>query len=151
MQSKAKTPDEYFDALADDRQAAMVALRKVIAKNLPRGFAEVMQNGMPGWVVPHSIYPAGYHCDPKQPLPFLGVASQKQYVAVYHMGIYADPALLEWFRTEYAKQADGRLDIGKSCIRFKKPDQIPMKLMGQLARKMTPKKWIELYERTMKR
>ena len=151
MQSKAKTPNEYFDALPEDRRPVMVALRKVIAKNLPRGFAEVMQYGMPGWVVPHSMYPAGYHCDPKQPLPFLGIAAQKQYIAVYHMGIYADPALLEWFRTEYARQSRGKLDMGKSCIRFRKPDQIPLSLIGELASKVTPRKWIEVYERNMKR
>jgi hypothetical protein len=151
MRSKAKTPNEYFDDLPEDRRPVMVALRKVIAKNLPKGFAEVMQYGMPGWVVPHSIYPAGYHCDPKQPLPFLGIAAQKQYIAVYHMGIYADPALLEWFQTEYAKQSNGKLDMGKSCIRFKKPDQIPLSIIGELASKVTPKKWIEVYERNMKR
>ena len=151
MQSKAKTPNEYFDALPEDRRPIMVALRKVIAKNLPEGFAEVMQYGMPGWVVPHSTYPAGYHCDPKQPLPFLGIAAQKQYIAVYHMGIYADPALLEWFRTEYAKQAKGKLDMGKSCIRFRKPDQIPMSLIGELASKVTPRTWIEVYEKNVKR
>ena len=151
MQSKAKTPNEYFDGLPEDRRTVMVALRKVIANNLPKGFAEVMQYGMPGWVVPHSMYPAGYHCDPKQPLPFLGIASQKQYIAVYHMGIYADPALLEWFQTEYAKQSTGKLDMGKSCIRFKKPDQIPMSLIGELASKVTPRKWIAVYEKNMKR
>lgn len=151
MQSKARTPREYYDALPDDRRPAMKALRKVIAKNLPRGFAEVMQYGMPGWVVPHRLYPEGYHCNPKQPLPFLGIAAQKQYIAVYHMGIYGDPALLKWFRAEYAKQSNGKLDMGKSCIRFRKPDQIPMRLMGELASKMTPKSWIEVYERTMKR
>ena len=151
MQSKATTPNEYFDALPEDRRPIMVALRKVIAKNLPKGFAEVMQYGMPGWVVPHSMYPAGYHCDPKQPLPFLGIAAQKQYIAVYHMGIYAEPALLEWFQAKYAKQSNGKLDIGKSCIRFKKPDQIPMSLIGELASKVTPRKWIKVYERNMKR
>jgi hypothetical protein len=151
MQSKARTPTEYYDTLPEERREVMLALRKVIAKNLPKGFAEVMQYGMPGWVVPHSLYPAGYHCDPKQPLPFLGVASQVQYVAVYHMGIYADPALLKWFQDEYARQATGKLDMGKSCIRFKQPDQIPLKLMGDLASRMTPRKWIELYEARLKR
>ena len=151
MQSTAKTPNEYFDTLPEDRRPVMMTLRKVIGKNLPKGFAEVMQYGMPGWVVPHSMYPAGYHCDPKQPLPFLGIASQKQYIAVYHMGIYADPTLLEWFRTEYAKQSNAKLDMGKSCIRFRKPDQIPMSLIGELASKVTPRRWIEIYERSMKR
>jgi hypothetical protein len=151
MQSKAETPAEYFDTLPEDRRRAMLELRTVITRNLPKGFAEVMQYGMPGWVVPHSLYPAGYHCDPKQALPFLGIASQKQYIAVYHMGIYADPVLLKWFQAEYVKQAKGKLDMGKSCIRFKTPDRIPMKLIGELASKMTPKKWIEVYEKTMRR
>src|SRR5262245_28577378 len=131
MQSRAKTPREYFETLPDDRRKAMLELRKVIAKNLPKGFAEVMQYGMPGWVVPHSLYPAGYHCNPKDPLPFLGIAAQKQYIAVYHMGLYADPELLSWFRKEYTKQAKGKLDMGKSCIRFKKLEEIPMKLIGE--------------------
>lgn len=151
MQSKAKTPSQYFEGLPADRRAVMVALRKVIASNLPRGFAEVMQYGMPGWAVPHSRYPAGYHCDPTQPLPFLGIASQKQYIAVYHMGLYADPALRKWFQTEYAKQSTGKLDMGRSCIRFRKPDQIPMTLLGELASKVTPKQWTEVYEKKLRR
>ena len=151
MQSKAKTPMEYYDTLPEDRRVPMTGLRKVIARNLPKGFVEEMSYGMPGWSVPHSLYPAGYHCDPKQALPFLGLASQKQYIAVYHMGLYADPVLLEWFRAEYARQAEGKLDMGKSCIRFKKPGAIPMELMGELAAKVTPRKWIELYEKTLKR
>lgn len=151
MQSKAATPKEYFASLPDDRRAPMEELRKVIIKNLPKGFEEMMSYGMPGWAVPHSLYPAGYHCDPKQPLPFLGIASQKQYIAVYHMGIYAEKPLLDWFTKEYAKQAKGKLDMGKSCIRFKKPEQIPMKLIGELASKMTPKQWIAAYEKHFKR
>jgi Domain of unknown function (DU1801) len=151
MQSKAKSPQEYYQTLPEDRREAMMELRRIIAGNLPKGFAEVMQYGMPGWVVPHSLYPAGYHCDPKQALPFLSIASQKQYIAVYHMGLYADTAIHKWFAAEYAKQAKGKLDMGKSCIRFKKPDQIPMKLIGELASKVTPKKWIEVYEKNLKR
>lgn len=151
MQSKAATPKEYLDTLPGDRQDAMRALYKTLAKYLPKGFQEMMSYGMPGWAVPFSLYPAGYHCDPKQPLPFLGFASQKQYIAVYHMGIYADPALLKWFTAEYAKTESGKLDMGKSCIRFKKPEKIPFKLLGELASKMTPKQWIALYEKTMKK
>jgi hypothetical protein len=151
MQSKTKTPAEYFGTLPEGRRGIMLELCKVIAKNLPRGFTEVMQYGTPGWVVPHSLYPAGYHCDPKQALPFLGIASRKQYIAVYHMGLYADPVLLRWFQAQYVKVAKGKLDMGKSCIRFKKPDQIPMKLIAKLASKMTPKKWIEVYEKNMRR
>jgi hypothetical protein len=105
-----------------------------------------MSYGMPGWVVPHSIYKPGYHCDPKLPLPFLSIASQKNFIAIYHMGIYADPDLLKWFTTEFPKHSSAKLDMGKSCIRFKKPEHIPVKLMGELAKKMTPKQWIDLYE-----
>ena len=150
MQSKAATPDEYIESLPEDRKAALSELRKQIKKNLPKGFAERMGYGMMGWDVPHSLYPAGYHCDPKQPLPFLGIASQKNFVAIYHMGIYASPKLLEWFTKEYPKHATAKLDMGKSCIRFKKIDQIPYKLIGELASKMTPQEWIELYETQFK-
>jgi len=136
MISKAKTPDEYIASLPANRKQAMAELRKVIRKNIPKGFSEVMGYGMLGYAVPHSIYPDGYHCDPKLPLPFMGIASQKNFIAVYHMGIYADPALLKWFTTEYAKQSKTKPDMGKSCMRFKKPEQIPFKLMGELATKM---------------
>lgn len=151
MQSDAATPKEYLDSLPEDRKAAMSELRKVIGRNLPKGFKETMGYGMLGWVVPHSLYPAGYHCDPKLPLPFLSIASQKNFIAVYHMGMYLDEKLLKWFTSEYGKQAKGRLDMGKSCIRFKKPDQIPYKLFGELAARMTAKEWISVYEKALKR
>lgn len=151
MQSDASTPKEYLDSLPEDRKAAMAELRKVIRKNLPKGFEEAMSYGMLGWVVPHSLYPAGYHCDPKLPLPFLSIASQKNFIAVYHMGMYADEKLLRWFTSEYAKRAEGRLDMGKSCIRFKKPDRIPYELIGEMAARMTPKEWITAYEKVLKR
>jgi hypothetical protein len=151
MRSEAKTPDEYLDSLPADRRHAMNELRNVIKKNLPKGFKENMGYGMMGYCVPHSLYPAGYHCDPKQPLPFIGLASQKNFIAVYHMGIYADPKLLKWFTEEYKKQSKTKLDMGKSCIRFKKPEQIPVKLIGELATKMTPDDWIKCYESTFKK
>jgi hypothetical protein len=151
MTSKAKTPKEYLDSLPDDRKKAMTELRKVILKNLPKGFSEEMSYGMLGYVVPHSLYPDGYHCDPKLPLPFLCIASQKNFVAVYHMGIYADEKLLAWFNKEYPKHSTQKLDMGKSCLRFKKLDQIPYKLIGELVSKMTPKDWIALYESKYKR
>lgn len=151
MQSKAATPKEYLEGLPPERKAAMAELRKVINGNLPKGFEETMTYGMLGWVVPHSLYPAGYHCDPKLPLPFLSIASQKNFIAVYHMGVYADPPLLKWFTGEYAKQVKGKLDMGKSCLRFKKPEQIPFKLIGDLASKLTPKQWIATYEKNVKR
>jgi uncharacterized protein YdhG (YjbR/CyaY superfamily) len=151
MQSTAISPQEYIDSLPEDRKAAISELRKVILKNLPKGFKEEMSYGMLGYVVPHSIYPSGYHCDPKLPLPFLSIASQKNFIAVYHMGIYADKDLLDWFIGEYSKQSKAKLDMGKSCIRFKKIDQIPYSQIGELASKMTPQQWIELYEREVKK
>jgi hypothetical protein len=151
MQSKAKTPDDYIAELPEDRQKAMTELRQVIAKNLPKGFEERMGYGMMGWDVPHSLYPAGYHCNPKDPLPFLGIASQKNNISLYHMGIYANPKLLEWFQAEWPKHTSRKLDMGKSCIRFKKVDDIPIKLIGELAKKMTPAQWIDIYERELKR
>ena len=149
MESTAQTPDEYLETLPEDRKAAMQELRKVIKKNLPKGFKEVMSYGMVGYVVPHSTYPNGYHCDPKLPLPFLNIASQKNFIAVYHMGIYSDPKLLEWFRKEYPKHSTTKLDMGKSCIRFKKPAEIPFAFIGELVSKMTPEQWIEIYEKAL--
>ena len=151
MQSKAATVDEYLDSLPEERKSALKALRKEILKNLPKGFKEEMSYGMVGYVIPHSIYPKGYHCDPKLPLPFMSIASQKNFVAVYHMGVYADPKILKWFTDEYAKEVKGKLDMGKSCIRFKKLDQIPYKLIGELSSKLTPDDWIKMYEKNLKR
>ena len=150
MQSKAATPQEYIDTLPEDRKKPMSELRKVILANLPKGFKEGMGYGMLGYCVPHTLYPAGYHCDPKLPLPFMSVASQKNFIAVYHMGVYADPKLLKWFTEEFAKQSKTKLDMGKSCMRFKKPEQIPFKLIGELASKLTPQQWIDIYESAFK-
>jgi hypothetical protein len=151
MTSKATHPDEYIASLPEDRQQAVSELRKVIGKNLSKGFEEQMSYGMLGWVVPHSIYPAGYHCDPKLPLPFLSVASQKASINIYHMGIYADEQLLNWFTSEYPKHTKAKLDMGKSCMRFKKPEDIPYQLIGELAKKMSAKEWIALYEKAFKK
>ncbi len=151
MQSKATTVDQYLSEVPADRQAAMNKLRKVILKNLPKGFKETMGYGMMGYCVPHSIYPAGYHCNPKDPLPFMGMASQKNSINFYHMGIYADPKLLKWFTDEYVKAGVGKLDMGKSCVRFKKPENIPYALIGELCSKITVEKWIQMYEKNMKR
>lgn len=151
MQSTTTTVEAYLNELPEDRKEAMNRLRQKILANLPEGFEEVMAYGNMGYVVPHSIYPAGYHCDPKMPLPFIGIASQKNFIAVYHMGIYADPALLAWFITEFPKHSTARLDMGKSCIRFKKPDLIPFDLIGQLVEKMSVNQWISLYEAQLKR
>ena len=151
MQNFTDTPDQYVEQLPEDRIAPIETLRKVIKENLPPGFVEAMSYGMIGYVVPHSLYPAGYHCDPKLPLPFMSIASQKNFVAVYHMGMYADPVLLEWFTTEFAKRAKGKLDMGKSCVRFKKPAEIPFQLIGELAGKMSVEDWVALYEKGLKR
>lgn len=146
MQYDAKTPDEYIAGLPEDRKLAMSKLRKVIKDNLPKGFKETIGYGHLGWVVPHETYPPGYHCDPKQPLPFLGIASQKNFIALYSMCIYSLPDQLEWFRTEWPKHTSRKLDMGKSCIRFKKFDDIPLKLIGELASQITPREWVEIYE-----
>lgn len=151
MQIFTDTPDLYISHLPEDRIAPMEALREVIKSNLPPGFEETMSYGMIGYVVPHTLYPAGYHCDPKLPLPFMNIASQKNFVAVYHMGIYILPELMDWFTTAYPQHAKGKLDMGKSCIRFKKPDQIPFQLIGELASKMTVKDWVRVYESRLKR
>ncbi len=150
MQSKAATVDEYIASLPDDRKDAMTKLRKEIKKNIPKGFQECMSYGMIGYVVPHSIYPDGYHCTPKLPLPFINIASQKNFIAVYHMGVYGDKKLLDWYLAEYAKQSTKKLDMGKSCMRFKKMEDIPYKLIGELASKMTVQDWIDQYERLFK-
>ncbi len=146
MQIFAKSPDDYVDQIPDDRKKPVNELRKVIKDSLPEGFVEEMSYGMIGYVVPYSIYPKGYHVKPKVPLPFIAVASQKNYIAVYHMALGADDKLLNWFTGEYPKHSKTKLDMGKGCIRFKKPDQIPLQLIRELASKVTPEEWIKLYE-----
>ena len=151
MRSQASTIEEYLATLSEDRKEAMQSLRKMIKKNLPKGFIEKMGYGMIGYVVPHSIYPPGYHCTPELPLPFMNIASQKNFIAVYHMGIYGDANLLQWFVDEYTTLVGKKPDMGKSCIRFKKPELIPFELFGLLASKISPEKWIEMYEKMLKR
>lgn len=151
MTSSAKTTKEYLESLPDDRKAAMTKLHHTISKNLPKGFHEQMAYGMPGFVVPHSKYPAGYHCDPKLPLGFVAIASQKNFIALYHMGIYSMPDLLKWFTDEYPRHSKSKIDMGKSCIRFKKPEQIPYELIGELMKKITPDEWIARYEMVLRR
>ncbi len=141
------TVENYIENLPDDRKEAIQKLRKVFIENLPIGFKETMSYGMIGYVVPHSIYPAGYHCDPKLPLPFLSLASQKSHIAVYHMGIYASPELFDWLTAQYPKYVKTKLDMGKSCIRFKKPEIIPYDLFAELATKMSVEDWVNLYEK----
>ena len=150
MKYKATSPDDYVAHVPEERQPIMTKLREVIKKNLPEGFEEVMSYGMIGYVVPHSLYPDGYHCNTELPLPFMSIASQKNFVAIYHMGIYADPELMKWFVDEYPKYVKTKLDMGKSCVRLKKMDQIPYQLVGKLASKMTVKSWVSLYESKLK-
>ena len=151
MQSKATSLEDYLAELPDDRKEAMQKLRKAIKDNLPKGFEEVMCYGMLGYVVPHSIYPNGYHCDPKLPLGFMNLASQKNFIAVYHMGIYGSSELHDWFVGEYPKHCKTKIDMGKSCIRFKKMDDIPYDLIAELSRKVTVEQWISNYEKALKR
>jgi uncharacterized protein YdhG (YjbR/CyaY superfamily) len=151
MQSNSKTPQEYVASLPEDRKIAIEKLRKTMISNLPDGFHEEMSYGMLGYVVPHSLYPNGYHCNPKLPLPFINIASQKNFIALYHMGIYLDSELFDWFVSEYSKVVKTKIDMGKSCIRFKKMDEIPYKLIGELASKMPVLKWISMYEKVLKK
>lgn len=150
MKIEASNPEEYIRQLPDDRKEAVEKLRTIIADNLPDDFTETMNYGMIGYVVPHSVYPEGYHVNPKLPLPFMSLASQKNYIALYHMGLYANPELMEWFEAEYPKHSSRKLDMGKSCIRFKKIDQIPYELIGDLVSRMTAEEWVEIYESSIK-
>ena len=143
---KNKEVETLLLSLNEERREAMQSLRKVILKNIPKGFEEGINYGMISYFVPHSIYAKGYKCDPALPLPFLSISSQKNFIAIYHMGIYANPSLLDWFVKEYAESVPGKIDMGKSCIRFKKIDMIPYNLIGKLVAKMTVDEWIKCYE-----
>jgi len=139
----------YINAVSVDKKAAVEKLHQTVAKNLPKGFIPEISYGMIGYVVPHTLYPNGYHCDPKLPLPFISIAAQKNFIALYHMGIYVDAHLLAWWKAEYPKYCKTKLDMGKSCIRFKKTDDIPYKLIAELCKKMSVNEWIQLYERML--
>ncbi|MFV8353381.1 DUF1801 domain-containing protein [Flavobacterium sp. XS2P14] len=151
MQSTATLIEAYLKEIPEDRKEAFTKLRETILENIPKGFAEQMSYGMIGYVVPHSIYPGGYHCEPKLPLPFISIASQKNFIALYHMGIYANPELMNWLVAEYPKHSTQKLDMGKSCIRFKKIDQIPFELIAELVQKMSMDEWITCYESAFKK
>ena len=151
MKYKASTPEEYIAQLPEDRKEVIEKLRRVILKNLPKGFEEGISYGMIGYYVPHSIYPDGYHCTPSLPLPFMNIASQKNSVNVYHSGIYADKELYDWFVEEYPNYSKRKLDMGKSCMRFKKFEDIPYKLIGELCGKISVKQWINMYEIKIKK
>lgn len=151
MQSKVTTVKAYIDSLPDSRKGIIIKLRETLVKNLPEGFEEQMTYGMPGFVVPHKVYPEGYHVNPQLPLPFVSYASQKNHIALYHMAIYSFPEILEWFTNEYPKHSKTRLDIGKSCIRFKNPENIPFSLIAELASKITMQEWVDVYKSLISR
>ncbi|QOJ28607.1 MAG: DUF1801 domain-containing protein [Ignavibacteriales bacterium] len=151
MKAPGNTVKEILANIPEERAEAFNKLHEVIVKNLPKGFEPGMSYGGLGYVVPHSLYPVGYHCKPSEPLPFAGIASQKNSINFYHMGIYADPDLLKWFVDEYPKHCKQKLDMGKSCIRFKKMDDIPYKLIGELMKKMSVKDWVTMYEKNYKK
>lgn len=144
------TPQDYLTALPADRKEPLLRLRETLVNHLPAGFQETVAGGMLAYVVPHSLYPAGYHCNPRQPLPFINLALQKNFIALYHMGLYAMPDLLTWFQQAYPRHSPAKLDMGKSCLRFKKAEQIPYGLLGELLQKVTPEQWIQCYEAVFK-
>jgi uncharacterized protein YdhG (YjbR/CyaY superfamily) len=147
----ADSPETYISQLPEDRKEAFEKLRKTIKENLPEGFQETMSYGMIGFVIPHSVYPSGYHVNPKEPVPFIGLGSQKHYIALYHMGIYAHPEISAWFQSEYPKHVKTKLDMGKSCIRFKRMDSIPYDLIAELCRKITMEDYLHDYNLMVKK
>ena len=151
MQYKANSPEDYIGQLPEERKAPMTKLHNLIKDNMPKGLESGMSYGMPAYFVPKSIYPPGYHCKPFPPLPFINIASQKNFIALYHLGLYAKKELHDWFISEYPKHSKYKLDMGKSCVRFKKIDDIPYDLIEELLGKMTVEEWIEIYETAVKR
>ncbi|MDO6759978.1 DUF1801 domain-containing protein [Tamlana sp. 2_MG-2023] len=151
MLYKADSPEDYISQLPEDRVAPIEKLRETILDNLPEGFQEGIQYGMIAYYVPHTLYPDGYHCKPEEPLPFMSFASQKNSINLYHSGIYAIPELYDWFVSEYPKYSTLKLDMGKSCIRFKKVSAIPYELIGELARKLSVAEWVTVYEKALKK
>lgn len=141
-----QTIETFLAALPEDRQAAVRQLHAAVAEHLPAGFAESCAGNMIHFTVPHGLYPAGYHCNPEQPLPFISIASTKSHIALHHLGLYGSPELLQWFQEAYPGYSKTKLDMGKGCVRFKKPDAIPFDLIKELAQKMTPEEWIAQYE-----
>ncbi|HLT65984.1 MAG TPA: DUF1801 domain-containing protein [Flavobacterium sp.] len=151
MKTNGTTVEEILANVPEERKEAFNKLHQVIVANLPEGFAPGISYGGLGYVVPHTVYPSGYHCKPIEPLPFAGIASQKNSINFYHMGMYAQPELYDWFVNEFPKYSSRKLDIGKSCVRFKKVDDIPFELIGALMQKMSLTDWITLYESNLKK
>lgn len=151
MQTPATSVEDYISQIPEERQEVFTKLFDTITENLPKGFQTGISYGMVGWGVPLETYPAGYHCTPGSPLPFMSLASQKNFIALYHMGMYAKPELLDWFVEEFPKHSKRKLDMGKSCIRFKKMDEIPFELIAELSKKMTVDEWINIYETNFKK
>ena len=145
-----KTVAEYINQLPDDRRKAVGEIRRVINKNLPKGFKEGVGYNMIAWSVPHSSYPAGYHCDPSKPLMLMCLSSTKGHISLHHMGLYGSGPMMEWFKSEWPKYSEKKLDIGKACIRFKRVEDVPLDLIGKLATKLTPQQWVEVYENALK-
>ena len=151
MQIQAVSIEDYLTKVPEERQEVFRKIFDTVNDHLPEGFSQSISSGMIGWGVPLERYPAGYHCTPGSPLPFMALASQKNFIALYHMGIYAKPELLNWFTEEFPKYSKRKLDMGKSCIRFKKMDDIPLELLAGLSEKMTVEEWIEIYESNFKK
>ena len=151
MQSNLVNPQDYIASLPADRKEVVERLHSIILENLPKGFTANIGYGMLGYSVPHSIYPEGYHCNPQLPLPFISLASQKNSINLYHMGIYSDPNLMNWFVKEFPGHTRQKLDMGMSCIRFKKLDDIPYQLIGELMKKMSDRDWVNMYEAMLKK
>ena len=151
MKIEANSVEEYLNQVPEERKASFRKLYETVSQNLPPGFQEQLSYGMIGWSIPLETYPPGYHCTPNTPLPFINLASQKNFIALYHMGIYANPELLKWFVAEYPKYSQRKLDMGKSCIRFKKVEDIPFDLIAELFQKISPEDWITLYEKEFKK
>lgn len=151
MQIQSVSVDDYISQIPEERQEIFRKMFNTINDNLPEGFTQGSSYGMIGWSVPLETYPDGYHCTPGSPLPFISIASQKNFVALYHMGMYAKPELLNWFVEEFPKHSKKKLDMGKSCVRFKKMEDIPMELLGEMSKKMTVEEWIDIYETNFKK
>jgi len=151
MQIPSISVEDYISQIPEERQEVFKKMFDTVNDNLPQGFKQGVSYGMIGWNVPLETFPAGYHCTPGSPLPFMSMASQKNFIALYHMGMYAKPELLDWFVAEFPKHSKRKLDMGKSCIRFKKMDEIPFELIAELSKKMTVDEWINIYENNLKK